>query len=66
MALAKIMNTPRTLLLALLTVSSLLVSLARADETAYANILKERDSILSQIVAHRNETKSPQYLYRGS
>ncbi len=47
------MNTPRTLLLALFAVSSLFASLARADEAAYAKILKERDSVLSQIVAQR-------------
>lgn len=50
---AKTMNTPRTRLLALLAVSALFAPLARADETAYAKILKERDLILSQIVTQR-------------
>lgn len=47
------MNTSRSWLPALLAASFLCASLARADETAYAKILKERDSVLVQIVAHR-------------
>jgi len=47
------MNTPRTLLLVWFVASSLFASLARADEASYAKILKERDAVLSQIVAQR-------------
>ena len=47
------MTTPRIQLLALLAVSSLFASLARADETAYAKILRERDAVLSQILTGR-------------
>lgn len=47
------MNALRSQLLALLAGSSRFVSLARADVAAYAKILKERDAVLSQIVAHR-------------
>jgi len=47
------MTTTRTQLLALLAVSSLLASLAHADETAYAKIIKERDDVLSQILTER-------------
>lgn len=47
------MNIPRIQLFALLAVSSLLASLARADETAHAKILKERDAVLTQILSER-------------
>ena len=47
------MNTARTQLLAIFAVLSFCVLLARADETAYAKILKERDVILSQILTER-------------
>jgi len=47
------MNTSHTRLLVLLAVSFQCASLARADETAYAKILKERDSVLAQIVVQR-------------
>lgn len=50
------MNAQRTQLVALLALSSLFVSLGRADELTYSKILKERDSVLSQIVAQREGT----------
>lgn len=47
------MNILRIRILALLAVSSLFVSVGRADEAAYGKILKERDAVLSQILATR-------------
>ena len=47
------MNTPHAQLFASFAVSSLFASLAHADETSYAKILKERDAVLSQILAGR-------------
>jgi len=47
------MNTPRIPLLTLLAVSSLFASLVRADEASYAKVLKERETVLSQILAAR-------------
>jgi hypothetical protein len=47
------MNTLRTQILALFAVSSLIASVGRADETAYAKILKDRDAVLSQILTER-------------
>ncbi len=47
------MKTPRIHLLTLLAALSLFAALARADETPYANILKERDAVLSQILSAR-------------
>lgn len=42
-----------TKILALLAAALLFASLSRADETAHAKILKERDAVLSQILAER-------------
>ncbi|MEO6003791.1 MAG: hypothetical protein ABIZ04_09950 [Opitutus sp.] len=47
------MNTSPLRLLALLAASLLFVSFARADETSYANVLKERDAVLSNILTMR-------------
>ena len=47
------MNTPRLPLLTLFAVSSLFASLVRADEASYAKVLKERETVLSQILAAR-------------
>ncbi len=41
------------IVLLLLVAVSLSVPVARADDTAYADILKERDAVLSQIVTER-------------
>jgi len=47
------MNTPRIQILALLAASSLFAPIARADETTYAMILKERDAVLTRILTER-------------
>lgn len=47
------MKTAATRLLLLISVSALLTSFACADETNHAKILKERDAVLSQILAAR-------------
>jgi hypothetical protein len=47
------MKTLRIQLLTLSAATSLFASLAVADETAYAKILKERDAVLSKILSDR-------------
>lgn len=47
------MKTLPARLLAMLAVSSLFASFARANEKAYADILKQREAILSQILTER-------------
>ena len=47
------MNNPRLRLFATLAVSVFLASFAWADEDSYVGILKERDAVLTQILAQR-------------
>lgn len=47
------MNTPRLRLFVCFAVAPFLAALARADEASYASLLKERDAVLTQILAYR-------------